>query len=298
MWDIPVPVTDGAGPGRAGRHPRRFRRVRRPDAGDEEPSAAEAGVDPGPALEQVMQFRVGTTVSQRGPTKIPSSLPGRGPTWAARQDALHHAQRDRHGRAHLVPEPERRPLRRGPGDRDAEGRRVEDWDYINMTADTHPMHIHLVTFQVIGRTPFDVEAYEEANEGPHGVPGGIDPTPFATGPMLPPAPKSAASRTRSRPTPATSRRSGRSSTCRGRRRAADIRLPLPHRRARGQRHDAAIHRGGLTAGHRLDHGASSSLGALGFERLSGPTLPVSPRSLRPCVRRTRREPLPSPSPAP
>ena len=66
---------------------------------------------------------------------------------------------------------------------------VEDWVYINLTADTHPMHTHLVTFQVIGRTPFDVDSYEEAYEGPNGVPGGIDPTPFATGPMLPPAPE-------------------------------------------------------------------------------------------------------------
>jgi spore coat protein A len=65
---------------------------------------------------------------------------------------------------------------------------VEDWIYINMTGDTHPMHTHLVTFQVIGRTPFNVEAYEEANEGPHGVPGGIDPTPWATGRTLPPEP--------------------------------------------------------------------------------------------------------------
>ena len=52
---------------------------------------------------------------------------------------------------------------------------------------THPMHTHLVTFQVVGRTPFNVEAYEEENEGAHGVPGG-DPTPYATGPMEPPAP--------------------------------------------------------------------------------------------------------------
>ena len=66
---------------------------------------------------------------------------------------------------------------------------MEDWVYINMTADTHPMHTHLVTAQVIGRTPFDVQAYEEANEGTNGVPGGIDPTPFATGPMAPPAPE-------------------------------------------------------------------------------------------------------------
>ena len=51
------------------------------------------------------------------------------------------------------------------------------------------MHLHLVTFQVIGRTPFDAQAYAAAYSGPHGVPGGIDPTPFATGPMLGPAPE-------------------------------------------------------------------------------------------------------------
>ena len=45
-----------------------------------------------------------------------------------------------------------------------------------------------ITFQVVGRTPFNVAAYEEENEGAHGVPGGIDPTPYATGPMEPPAP--------------------------------------------------------------------------------------------------------------
>jgi hypothetical protein len=46
----------------------------------------------------------------------------------------------------------------------------------------------LVTFQVIGRTPFDAEAYEDANGRRNGVPGGIDPNPFATGPMEPPDP--------------------------------------------------------------------------------------------------------------
>lgn len=63
---------------------------------------------------------------------------------------------------------------------------IEDWYYINLTGDTHPMHPHLVTHQVVGRVPFDVDAYiDAAGEGPYGVPGGIDPTPFATGPMLP-----------------------------------------------------------------------------------------------------------------
>jgi spore coat protein A len=63
---------------------------------------------------------------------------------------------------------------------------VEDWYYVNLTEDTHPMHPHLVTHQVIGRVPFDVEAYvEAAGVGENGVPGGLDPTSFATGPMLP-----------------------------------------------------------------------------------------------------------------
>ena len=66
---------------------------------------------------------------------------------------------------------------------------VEDWYYVNLTPDTHPMHPHLVTHQVIGRVPFDVAAYTAAaGMGAGGVPGGVDPTPFATGAMLPPDP--------------------------------------------------------------------------------------------------------------
>jgi spore coat protein A len=145
---------------------------------------------PAPSLEQVMQIRVGTTVTRTGPPTIPSQLLGGRranlgnpvrtrfitlneidtdePTWFLNLNGVHFDE--------------------GPVTENPRVGTVEDWVYVNMTGDTHPMHVHLVTFQVIGRTPFDVDAYEEANEGPHGVPGGIDPTPFATGPMLPPDP--------------------------------------------------------------------------------------------------------------
>ena len=43
---------------------------------------------------------------------------------------------------------------------------VEDWVYVNLTGDTHPMHVHLVNFQVVGRTPFDADAYAKAYGGP------------------------------------------------------------------------------------------------------------------------------------
>jgi spore coat protein A len=147
-------------------------------------------VTPAPSLPQVMQIRVGETVSQPGPTSVPSSLPGRaadlhGPvntrfitlneidideaTWFLNLNGVHFDE--------------------GPTTETPKVGTVEDWVYVNLTGDTHPMHMHLVTFQVVGRTPFDAEAYEEGNEGPHGVPGGIDPSPFATGPMIPPAPE-------------------------------------------------------------------------------------------------------------
>jgi spore coat protein A, manganese oxidase len=146
-------------------------------------------VTPAPSLEQVMQIRVATSVSQPGPRVIPSGLPGRKadlpdplrtryitlneidvdePTWFLNLDGVHFDE--------------------GPVTETPQVGAVEDWIYVNLTADTHPMHMHLVTFQVIGRTPFDVQAYGEANEGPHGVRGGIDPSPFATGPMEPPDP--------------------------------------------------------------------------------------------------------------
>jgi spore coat protein A len=145
---------------------------------------------PGPTLTTVMQFRVGTSVTQPGPTTIPTSLPGRkadlpAPTttrfitlnevgaetagWFLNLNGLHFED---------------------PATETPTVGTVEDWVYINLTEDTHAMHTHLFTHQVIGRTPFNVDAYvAAAGEGPNGVPGGVDPTPFATGPMQPPAPE-------------------------------------------------------------------------------------------------------------
>jgi spore coat protein A len=144
---------------------------------------------PAPPLTQVMQIRVGKKVSQPGPTSIPTSLPGRaanvpGPVATIRYITLNEIAAETNNWVLLLnaadfEEPPTETPRVGT---------VEDWVYVNLTGDTHPMHVHLVTFQVIGRTPFDADAYQAAYGGPNGVPGGIDPTPFATGPMLPPDP--------------------------------------------------------------------------------------------------------------
>jgi len=150
---------------------------------------------PAPSLEAVMQIRVGTTVSQPGPTSIPATLPGRAANLTnpvtTRYITLNEVGVDTAGWFLNL---------NGQHFLDASGELIsatetprfgttEDWVYVNLTEDTHPMHLHLVTFQVIGRTPFNADAYRDAYGGPDGEPGGIDPTPFATGPIIPPAPE-------------------------------------------------------------------------------------------------------------
>jgi spore coat protein A, manganese oxidase len=144
---------------------------------------------PAPPLTQVMQIRVGTRVTQPGPASIPRALPGRAAdlprATQTRYITLNEVDAETSdwvlnmNGARFSDEPTTETPRAGT---------IEDWVYINMTEDTHPLHTHLVTFQVIGRTPFDAEAYRDLYGGADGVPGGIDPAPFATGPMLPPSP--------------------------------------------------------------------------------------------------------------
>ena len=144
---------------------------------------------PAPALSNVLQIRVGHKATQPGPKSVPWSLPGIKANLPSpvrtRYITLNEIAAGTAGwylnlnGAHFAERPITETPRAGT---------VEDWVWVNMTPDTHPMHVHLVTFQVVGRTPFDVAAYQAAYGGEGGVPGGIDPTPFATGPMQPPTP--------------------------------------------------------------------------------------------------------------
>ena len=143
---------------------------------------------PAPPLAPVLQIRVGRKVTERGPARIPTRLRGGRAAHLRAPDHTRYISLNE-----INPDEASWYLNLNGthfGDTVEKPRdgTVEDWVFINTTPDTHPMHTHLFNHQVIGRTPFDVEAYETANATANGVPGGIDPTPWATGPIEPPTP--------------------------------------------------------------------------------------------------------------
>lgn len=66
---------------------------------------------------------------------------------------------------------------------------VEQWNIINVTPEPHPIHLHLVTFRVLGRQPIDTAALTQANPiPPIGSRWTPSADPFAVGPTFAPAP--------------------------------------------------------------------------------------------------------------
>ena len=128
------------------------------------------------ALNQLLKIRVNQALHGRR-----RHDPGREPDAAGARGAARAV-----GHARAAPVRDARPAHRRPDHPQRRGRAVpreptglpdvtttprsgatEDWLLVNTTADTHPIHLHLVTFEVIDRRPFDVAAYDPADAGDH-----------------------------------------------------------------------------------------------------------------------------------
>src|SRR5918995_316552 len=141
-----------------------------------------------PRLPLVMQFRVGATVTNGGPATIPASLPGSLPNFGT-------PARERYITLEEVLDEAGEPVRseidglrfHDPVNIQVPAGDVEDWLLINVSADTHPIHLHLPQFQVMERRPFDVASYQAALDAARasGDPN-PDPAPFYTGGSQPP----------------------------------------------------------------------------------------------------------------
>jgi hypothetical protein len=134
---------------------------------------------------------------------------------------------------------------------------TEMWEVVNMTGDTHPIHIHLVQFQILNRQRINAKRYEMAFTSANPVMPAETYTEVPVGPYVKgkPTPADANERGWKDNLPDESGRGdagadslgapGREPGVRLRRHGrAGIRMALPHPRARGERHDAAVQAGG------------------------------------------------------
>jgi spore coat protein A len=140
-----------------------------------------------PHMPVIMLFRVGTSVTNPVPATIPTSLPGALPSFGT-------PDRERYITLEEVLDEDGEPIRSeidglrfdDPVNIQVPAGDVEDWLLINLSADTHPIHLHLPQFQVVDRRPVDVAGYQAALDAARaaGEPN-PDPAPFYTGGPLP-----------------------------------------------------------------------------------------------------------------
>ena len=108
---------------------------------------------------------------------------------------------------------------------------VEIWNFLNFTDDSHPIHLHLVRFQILDRRGFEPFYYYTQGKVKY------------IGPVVPPAPNEAGWKDTVQAHPGmVTRIIARFEGYPGR-----LRVALPHSGARGQRNDAPLRCGGVGA---------------------------------------------------
>jgi FtsP/CotA-like multicopper oxidase with cupredoxin domain len=203
--------------------------------------------NPAPQLESVMQIRVGTTVSQPGPTTIPSSLPGR-------KADLPDPVRTRYITLNEIdPEEVEWYLNLSgmrfdePTTETPEGRRRRRLAHVNPTGVharcTSPRHLSGRETYAVQRGSLRGGVWRPERRSRRDRPDAVRHRPEGTS-----GARGARLQGHGQGEPRLLHddpREVRPPQWRGR--TADLRSPLPHRRARGQRHDAAVYRRALTS---------------------------------------------------
>lgn len=126
----------------------------------------------------VMEFRVEVPLSSIDSSVIPSFL---GPlsvlnaqTAVKKRVLTLDATNDKYGREFMLLD---NKTWDSPISEDPKLGSAEIWHLINLTVDTHPIHIHLVDFQILDRRPFDAEKFKKERAITY------------TGPSIPPEPQ-------------------------------------------------------------------------------------------------------------
>jgi spore coat protein A, manganese oxidase len=114
--------------------------------------------------EDVMLFKVTRPLSGKDTSTVPDALvpfEPLSPTYATRERLLLVSEKERPSDGYVVIGLLGNARWHEPITEDPRAGSTEIWSFINITGDVHPLHVHLVQFQVLNRQAFDVPTYQQ-----------------------------------------------------------------------------------------------------------------------------------------
>ena len=117
--------------------------------------------------EDVLLFKVIKTLSGKDTSVVPDALvpfEPLVPTYATRERLLLVSEKERPSDGYVITGLLGNARWHEPITEDPKAGSTEIWSFVNITGDVHPLHVHLVRFQVLNRQTFDVQTYQQTGK--------------------------------------------------------------------------------------------------------------------------------------
>jgi spore coat protein A len=117
--------------------------------------------------EDVMLFKVTKPLSGKDTSSLPETLAPfeyLNPTFATRERLLLVSEKERPSDGYVITGLLGNARWHEPITEDPKAGSTEIWSFVNITGDVHPLHVHLVRFQVLNRQAFDVPTYQQTGK--------------------------------------------------------------------------------------------------------------------------------------
>jgi spore coat protein A, manganese oxidase len=115
----------------------------------------------------VMLFNVTKPPSGKDTSVVPETLAPFEPlvpTYATRERLLLVSEKERPSDGYVITGLLGNARWHEPITEDPKAGSTEIWSFVNITGDVHPLHVHLVRFQVLNRQTFDVQTYQQTGK--------------------------------------------------------------------------------------------------------------------------------------
>jgi spore coat protein A len=117
--------------------------------------------------EDVLLFKVTKPLSSKDTTTVPDMLAPfepLNPTYSTRERLLLVSEKERPSDGYVITGLLGNARWHEPITEDPKAGSTEIWSFVNITGDVHPLHVHLVQFQILNRQAFDVPTYQQTGK--------------------------------------------------------------------------------------------------------------------------------------